>query len=241
MGANVAQPSAGLLDDLVAANRILYAQKIVDGLGHVSIRNDKAPHTYVLAAERAPGLVTIDVLAIYDLDSNALTLQERRPYNERFIHGEIYKARPDVHSIVHCHTPSLLPFCVCKQVTLRPIYHMSGFLGCGVARFEIRDFAGMTDMLVSSPKLGNSLAESLGDKQIVLMRGHGATMAGASVKHSVYRAVYAALNATLQMDAMRLGEVTYLSDEEAFKGMELCDRFVERSWELWKREAMSAN
>ena len=87
-------------------------------------------------------------LAIYDLDSNALTLRERRPYNERFIHGEIYKARPDVHSVVHCHTPSLLPFCVCMKADLRPIYHMSGFLGCGVARFEIREVAGMTDMLI---------------------------------------------------------------------------------------------
>jgi ribulose-5-phosphate 4-epimerase/fuculose-1-phosphate aldolase len=235
----VVHPSKELLDDLVAANRILYAQKIVDGLGHVSVRNDKNPKTYLLAAERAPGLVNYQDLAIYDLDSNALTLQERRPYNERFIHGEIYKARPDVHSVVHCHTPSLLPFCVCMKSDLRPIYHMSGFLGRGVARFEIREVAGMTDMLVSSPKLGEALADALGDKQIVLMREHGATMAGASVKHSVYRAIYAALNATLQMDAMRLGEITFLSDEEALKGMELCDRFVDRSWELWKREACS--
>jgi ribulose-5-phosphate 4-epimerase/fuculose-1-phosphate aldolase len=226
-----------LLDDLVAANHILYTKNIVDGLGHVSARHDKDPNLYVLAAEKAPGLVEREDLAIYDLDSNARTLRDRRPYNERFIHGEIYKARPDVKSVIHCHTPSLVTFCVC-QVPLRPLYHMSGFLGCGVARFEIREFAKeATDMLVSSPQLGASLAKVLADKQIVLMRGHGATMAGQSVKHAVYRAIYAALNATMQMDAMHMGEITFLSDEEAMKGMEINDRFVERSWALWKLEA----
>jgi ribulose-5-phosphate 4-epimerase/fuculose-1-phosphate aldolase len=226
-----------LLDDLVAANHILYTKNIVDGLGHVSARHDKDPNLYVLAAEKAPGLVEREDLAIYDLDSNAQTLRDRRPYNERFIHGEIYKARPDVKSVIHCHTPSLVTFCVC-QVPLRPLYHMSGFLGCGVARFEIREFAKeATDMLVSSPQLGASLAKVLADKQIVLMRGHGATMAGQSVKHAVYRAIYAALNAIMQMDAMRMGEITFLSDEEAMKGMDINDRFVERSWALWKLEA----
>jgi ribulose-5-phosphate 4-epimerase/fuculose-1-phosphate aldolase len=226
-----------LLDDLVAANHILYTKNIVDGLGHVSARHDKDPNLYVLAAEKAPGLVEREDLAIYDLDSNAQTLRDRRPYNERFIHGEIYKARPDVKSVIHCHTPSLVTFCVC-QVPLRALYHMSGFLGCGVARFEIREFAKeATDMLVSSPQLGASLAKVLADKQIVLMRGHGATMAGQSVKHAVYRAIYAALNAIMQMDAMRMGEITFLSDQEAMKGMDINDRFVERSWALWKLEA----
>ena len=116
---------------------------------------------------------------------------------------------------------------------------MSGFLGRGVARFEIRETAGMTDMLVSSPPLGAALAKSLGDKQIVLMRGHGATMAGQSIKHAVFRAIYAALNATMQMDAMRLGEVMFLSDEEALKATDLNDRFVDRSWALWKHETPS--
>jgi ribulose-5-phosphate 4-epimerase/fuculose-1-phosphate aldolase len=226
-----------LLDELVAANHILYTKNIVDGLGHVSARHDKDPNLYVLAAEKAPGLVEREDLAIYDLDSNAQTLRDRRPYNERFIHGEIYKVRPDVKSVIHCHTPSLVTFCVC-QVPLRPLYHMSGFLGCGVARFEIREFAKeATDMLVSSPQLGASLAKVLADKQIVLMRGHGATMAGQSVKHAVYRAIYAALNAIMQMDAMRMGEITFLSDQEAMKGMDINDRFVERSWALWKLEA----
>jgi ribulose-5-phosphate 4-epimerase/fuculose-1-phosphate aldolase len=140
---------------------------------------------------------------------------------------------------VHCHTPSLLPFAVCKQADLRPLYHMSGFLGRGAARFEIRDFAGAaTDLLVSTPALGKSLAGCLGDKQLILMRGHGATLVGETVRHSVYRAIYAAINATVQAEAMRLGEVTYLSPEEAESGMNINDRFNQRSWELWKLEAL---
>jgi ribulose-5-phosphate 4-epimerase/fuculose-1-phosphate aldolase len=238
MAPSVPPVDQSVLEDLVAANRILYAKNIVDGLGHISVRHDKDPGLFVLAAEKAPGLVNKEDLAIYDLDSNAKTLTERRPYNERFIHGEIYKVRPDVHSVVHCHTPSLVTFCVC-QTPLRPLYHMSGFLGRGVARFEICEGFGATDMLVSSPEKGVALAKSLEDKQIVLMRGHGATMAGQSIKHAVYRAIYAALNASMQMDAMRLGEIRFLSDEEALKGMELNDRFVERSWALWKYEAMA--
>ena len=229
-----------LLDDLVIGNRILYSRGIVDGLGHISARHDKDPSIYVLAAEKAPGRVTLGDLALYDLDSNALTLKDRRPYLERFIHGEIYKARPDVQSIVHCHAPALVTFCVC-QVHLRPVYHMSGFLGRGVGRFEIRETAGMTDMLVSSPELGKALAKSLGNHQIVLMRGHGATIAGQTIKHTVFRANYAVQNAIIQMDAMRLGEISYLSDEEALKSMVSNDRVTDRSWELWKEEALKAN
>jgi HCOMODA/2-hydroxy-3-carboxy-muconic semialdehyde decarboxylase len=114
---------------------------------------------------------------------------------------------------------------------------MSGFLGRGVGRFEIRETAGMTDMLVSSPQLGKALANSLGNHQIVLMRGHGATIVGHTIKHTVFRANYAAQNATIQMDAMRMGEVMYLSDEEAMKSMETNDRVADRSWMLWKEEA----
>lgn len=225
-----------MLDDLVAANRVLYTKGIVDGLGHISMRHDKDPSKYVLAAERAPALVEKQDLAIYDLDSNALTLKGRRPYLERFIHGEIYKARPDVMSVIHCHAPSLVTFCVC-QTPLRPLYHMSGFLGQGVGRFEAREMFGMTDMLVSSPAMGKELAKSLGSYAVVLMRGHGATIVGVSIKHTVFRAIYAALNATMQMDAMRMSEVTYLSDEEALKGMTTNDKVVDRSWALWKAEA----
>jgi len=235
-------PTAGpadpaLVEDLVAANRILVDQGVLDGYGHVSARHDRDPNRYLLSRSIAPELVTAADIMEYDLDSNPVDARGRTSYLERFIHGEVYKARPDVLAVVHSHSPSVVPFGV-TGVPLRPLYHMSGFLGRGVGRFEIREAAGMTDMLCSTPQLGAALAKSLGDKEIVLMRGHGATMAGQSVKHAVFRAIYAALNASIQMDAMRLGEVMYLADEEAMKGMAANDRYIDRSWSLWKHEAM---
>ena len=228
--------SPPLMEDLVLANRILFHQRIVDGLGHISVRHDQDPGRYLMARMRVPGLVSADDIITYDLDSNPQG-DDRKSYNERFIHGEIYKARPDVQSVVHCHTRALLPFTVTKA-PLRPLYHMSGFLGKGVPVFDIRDAAGgPTNMLVRDPKLGRALAQSLGDKNMVLMRGHGATLVGNSIKNAVFRAIYAAENAELQMEAMRLGDVMYLSPEEAVLGAEINesnDTSLDRPWSAWK-------
>ena len=235
-----ASPSDELLEDLVLGNRILFDQKIVDGLGHISARHDTDPNKYLMSRMRPPALVSEDDIITYDLDSNALN-DDRQSYNERFIHGEIYKARPDVVSIVHCHTRSLIPFSVTK-VPLRPIYHMSGFLGPGVPIFEIREAAGgPTNMLVRDPKLGRALATCLADRNVVLMRGHGATLVGRSVKNAVFRAIYTAENAALQMEAMRMGEVTYLSPEEAVLGAEVNESAatsLERPWANWKYQLL---
>lgn len=228
--------SPALVEELVVGNRILFHEKVVDGFGHISVRHDKDPSKYLMARMRVPGLVSADDIITYDLDSNPQG-DDRKSYNERFIHGEIYKARPDVQSVVHCHTRALLPFAVTK-VPLRPLSHVSGFLGTGVPVFDIREAAGgPTNMLVRDPKLGRALAQSLGDKNMVLMRGHGATLVGNSIKNAVFRAVYAAENAELQMEAMRLGEVMYLSPEEAVLGAEVNetnDTSLDRPWSAWK-------
>ncbi len=160
-----------------------------------------------------------------------------RLYGERFIHGEIYRARPEVMSVVHCHAPQLIPFGA-TRTSLKPLYHMSGFLAEGVPIFEIRETAGMTDMLIRTSELGRALAASLGDKPMVLMRGHGATMVGRSIAQAVYRSIYAALNAGLQMEAMRLGEPIFLEREEARKAEATNDAALDRAWALWKQEAM---
>jgi len=233
----VAAPSAELIEELVIANRIIFDQKVVDGFGHISVRHDRDPTTYLMARNIAPGLVTAADIVVFDLDSNPVADASSRYYSERFIHGEIYKARPDVRAVVHCHAPQLIPFGA-TRVPLRPIFHMSGFLGAGVPIFEIREAGGMTDMLIRTPQLGKALAISLGDKPIVLMRGHGATMVGVSIKQVVYRAIYAALNAGLQMDAARLGEAMFLDPEEAVKASDLNDSVLERPWALWKRQAL---
>jgi ribulose-5-phosphate 4-epimerase/fuculose-1-phosphate aldolase len=227
-------PDPGLVDKLVVANRILYAQGVVDGFGHVSVRHDKSPAHFLLSRNMAPGLVRHDDIVTFDLDGAALDAAGRRIYLERFIHGEIYRARPDVQAVVHSHSPSMIPFGVTKQ-PLRPVFHMSGFLGDGAALFEIRDVAGDTDMLVSNGRLGIALAAVLGQRSTVLMRGHGSTVVGASLEQTVYRAIYAEVNARLQMQAITLGEVTYLNEREAAKASAINDTQLARVWELWQR------
>jgi ribulose-5-phosphate 4-epimerase/fuculose-1-phosphate aldolase len=228
-------PDPGLVDKLVVANRILYAQGVVDGFGHVSVRHDQSPGHFLLARNMAPGLVRRDDIMTFDLEGAALDAAGRRVYLERFIHGELYRARPDVQAIVHSHSPSVIPLGVTRQA-LRPVFHMSGFLGEGAALFEIRDVAGDTDMLVSNSRLGVALAAALGARSAVLMRGHGSTVVGSSLEQAVYRAIYAEVNARLQIQAMTLGEVTYLNGQEAAKAAFINDTQLARAWELWLRD-----
>jgi ribulose-5-phosphate 4-epimerase/fuculose-1-phosphate aldolase len=227
-------PDPSLLDKLILANRILYDQGVVDGFGHVSVRHDKSPGHFLLARNMAPGLVRRGDILTFDLDGLALDAAGRRVYLERFIHGEIYRARPDVQAVVHSHSPSVIPFGVTQQ-PLRPVFHMCGFLGEGAALFEIRAVAGDTDMLVSNGRLGVALAAALGSRSTVLMRGHGSTVVGASLEQAVYRAIYAEVNAKLQLQAMTLGEVTYLNATEATKAAVINDTQLPRAWELWQQ------
>jgi HCOMODA/2-hydroxy-3-carboxy-muconic semialdehyde decarboxylase len=230
------RPSKALLDDLVLANKILFHLNVVDAFGHISVRDDRDPgNHYLMSRHLPPGMVTAADIVTFDMDSNPLTHTDKPQMSERFIHGEIYKVRPDVISVVHCHARPLIPFGTAKGAKLRPIFHMCGFLGCGVPIFEIREAGGMTDMLIRTAPLGKALAQSLGDKTVVLMRGHGATMVGESIQEAVFRAVFATENATLQMQAHQLaigGEIEFLSEEEAAKSSR--GRNVPRSWTLWK-------
>lgn len=242
-GVRAAPVSAGpaegtLLDDLVAANRILYDQGVVDGFGHVSVRHDKDPNRYLLARSMAPVLVTRDDIMEYDLDSVPVDARGRTSYLERFIHGELYKVRPDVIAIVHSHSPAVIPFADTK-VALRPMNHMSSFLGTGAPVFDIRDAGGpATDMLIRNPSLGHALAEAMGDHPVMLMRGHGSVAVAQSLHHVVYRAVYTEVNARMEAEALRLGPVTFLSPEEAAAASKTVDTLVERPWAMWKQHAM---
>ena len=225
-----------LVEDLVAANRILADQGVVDGYGHVSARHNLDPNRYLLARSIAPELVTAEDIVEFDLDSNPVDPRGRKFYLERFIHGEIYKARPEVKSVVHHHSPAVIPFGV-TNVPLRPIYHMAAFVGLGVPVFEIREAGGMTDMLVSTPELGRALTRTLGDKPAALMRGHGAVVVGDSVPVAVARSVYLQMNARLQAQAIALGgEIIYLDPEEVRKLGPLGG--YDRAWHLWKRKAV---
>ena len=228
------EPDRALVEALTVANRILYHEGVVDGFGHVSVRHDRSPAHFLLARNMAPALVTPADILTFDLDGQALDAGDRRVYLERFIHAEIYRARTDVVAVVHSHSPSVIPFAA-TRTPLRPIYHMSGFLGAGSALFEIRDVAGDSDLLIRNAELGRALAASLGGNAAVLMRGHGSTVVGTSLQQVVYRAIYAETNARLQMQAMALGDVTYLNEREAALAAATNDTQLARVWELWTR------
>jgi HCOMODA/2-hydroxy-3-carboxy-muconic semialdehyde decarboxylase len=231
-----AQPDPKLIEDLVIANRVLADLGVVDGFGHVSVRNDKDANRYLMSRSMAPALVKAEDILEYDLDSNALDAKGRALFLERFIHGEIYKARPDVKAVVHSHSPSIIPFGVSKT-RLQPIYHMSSFMGLDVPIFEIRDVAGpASDLLVRNAQIGAALAKVLGDKTVVLMRGHGSVAVGTSIPQVVFRAYYTEMNARLQAEAIRLGAVTYLTPEEAAASAKTNDGVLMRAWDLWKRK-----
>jgi HCOMODA/2-hydroxy-3-carboxy-muconic semialdehyde decarboxylase len=232
-------PDPALVADVVAGNRILYDQGVVDGFGHVSARHDKDPNRFLLARSMAPGLVTTADILEFDLDGNAIDARGQAVYLERFIHSEIYRLRPDVKAIVHSHSPSVIPFGV-AAVPLRPIYHMSAFLGAGVPVFEIREAGGeATDMLVRNPTLGAALARTLGQASVLLMRGHGDVVVGGSVREAVYRAIYTEINARLEAEALRLGDgrVNFLNDAEAAKATATNAALVGRAWDLWRQHA----
>jgi HCOMODA/2-hydroxy-3-carboxy-muconic semialdehyde decarboxylase len=223
-----------LVNDLVTANHILYAHGIVDAFGHVSVRTAAGAASYLISRSLAPAQVTADDIVELDLDSKHVNNDSRGLYSERFIHSEVYRARPEVMSVVHCHAQALIPFGI-TGAPLRPVYHNSSFVGEGVPVFDIRDTAGDTDMLVSSPVLGAALAKVLGNKPALLMRGHGAVIVGKSIMESVARSIYLDANARIQAQAMATGyPVQYLSPEEVAKRGAV-DEFG-RAWELWKRE-----
>jgi len=236
-----AGPADGkLIEDLVAANRILADQGVVDGYGHVSVRHPGDPQRYLMSRSIAPEMVTAGDIMEYDLDSTPVDAKGRASYLERFIHGEIYRARSDVMAVAHNHSPSVIPFGV-STVPLRPLYHMSAFLGGGVPVFDIKTAAGdATDMLVRTPALGRALAQTLGARPVALMRGHGAVVVGDSLPRAVFRSVYTEVNARLQAQAMGLGgPVTYLDDEEARRAETSVGGTIPRPWELWKKKALA--
>jgi len=231
---------ATLIDDLVAANRILAEHGVVDGYGHVSVRVPGKTDRYLLSRSVAPASVTAEDIMEYDLDSNPVDQRGRGMYLERFIHGEIYRLRPDVQAVVHNHSPSVIPFGI-TPVPLKPVYHMCGFVGAGVPIFEIRDTAGAaTDMLIRSNPLGKALAQVLGVKPAALMRGHGAVVVAPTLPLVVGRSIYLEMNARLQMQAMQIagpgGAINYLEPGEA-EASSITNDYA-RAWEMWRKKAL---
>jgi ribulose-5-phosphate 4-epimerase/fuculose-1-phosphate aldolase len=232
--------SKGLVEDLVAASRILAAQQVLDAYGHVSARSDKRPDRFLMSRSRAPALVTASDIIEWNADSEAATGDKRKGFIERYIHGEIYRSRPDVVAIVHSHAPSVIPFGV-TRTKLRPVYHMGAFLWSGAPVWDIRKVREENDLLVRDRPLGEALAGALGKCNCVLMRGHGFTVVAESVPEAVYRAIYTEMNARLQLQAAQLeGPIEFLSDEEGRRSTVANRGTLERPWELWKASVAGA-
>ena len=238
---------ATLIEDLVAANRVLAEHGVIDGYGHVSVRSPERSDRYYLARSLAPELVTADDIMEFDLDSNPIDQRGRDMYTERYIHGEAFRARPEVNAVVHNHSPSIIPFGN-TGVPLRPMYHMSAFVGAGVPVFEIRDTAGdSTDLLIRDRPLGLALAKCLDCKPAALMRGHGAVVVAESIPVVVGRSIYLEMNARLQMQALMIAgsngnasgnaSVTYLSPGEVEASFKVQNYL--RAWDLWRRKALA--
>ncbi|MBN9552806.1 MAG: class II aldolase/adducin family protein [Alphaproteobacteria bacterium] len=230
--------SAQLIETLVLANHILFDQGVVDAFGHVSARHDKRADRFLLARNMAPGRVCAEDIVEFTLDGDAIDAGGRKVYLERFIHGEIYRRRPDVQAIVHSHSHAIVPLSVVGGMRLKALFHMAGFVGQGAPVFEIRETGGeATDLLISSSRLGSALAEKFDASDIVLMRGHGSTVVGGSLQQVVYRAVYAEINARYQLEASRLGEVVYLTEGESRAAVRNVEGQMQRPWDLWVEQA----
>jgi HCOMODA/2-hydroxy-3-carboxy-muconic semialdehyde decarboxylase len=233
--AQTAQPDQ--VEDLVLANRILADHEVFDAYGHVSVRSDRDPRHFFMTRSLAPALVTHADILEYDFDCKVIGGTKAALFLERFIHGEIYRARPDVKSVVHCHTPSVIPFGD-TDVPLRAMFGLSGFLAGGVPVFEIRKSFGATDLLIRDAARARALVQTLGARPVALMRGHGAVVTGSSLPLTVGRCIYLDLNARVQQQTIALGgkAVTYVTPEE---GKQTVADDYRRGWELWRREALA--
>jgi len=221
--------------ELVArANRMIAHEGVLDAFGHVTMRHPTDPGRYLMSRSRAPELVQADDILEFTLDSRPVKETDVRLYGERVIHGGIYQARPDVNAVCHHHAPSILPFCI-SGMELKPVYHLGATLGVTVPFWDSRDDFGDTTLIVSKPEEGASLARALGPNWIVLMRRHGATVAGATLAELTFRTIYTARNAALQIQAHALGHVSPLNQAETRLAGEynLRPGPVARAWEYW--------
>src|SRR5437762_11775269 len=234
-------PDASLIADLAAASRILAAHGVVDGFGHVSLRHPEAPGRYLMARSVAPALVTPDDIIEYDLDSNPVNANGRSSFLERFIHGEIYKARPDIQSIVHSHSPSVIPFGL-VGVPMQAMFHNAAFIAAGVPVFDIHKKFGATDMLVSHAPKGVALAAVMGRKNVALMRAHGSVACGPTLQTAVFRAVHTGGHPRSQHWATALkggAPIAALDHEEGRLSDAVNQTAGMRAWDLWRRQVRS--
>ena len=222
-----------IIEELVTANRILATENIVDSFGHVSVRHPQRADRYLLSRARAPQRIEPGDIMEFTLEGDPVDARGRKPYLERFIHGALYEARPEVHSVVHNHSPSTIPFGITGK-KLQPLLHMCASIGHKVPLWDSHDKFGNTSLLVSDMAMGRDLAKRVGNGRTALMRGHGAVIAGTSIRHAVFVSIYLELNAKLQMQAMQMGKIKFLHPGEVDAVIERTGAVgINRAWENW--------
>jgi ribulose-5-phosphate 4-epimerase/fuculose-1-phosphate aldolase len=230
----VPQTSAQLRHEVAVANRILGHEGVIDAFGHVSLRHPERPDRYLLSRSRAPALVEPDDILEFTLDSEPVEPPTVQLYAERVIHGEIYKARPDVIAVCHHHSAAIMPFAISGEAMV-PVFHLGAAMGPVVPFWDSRDDFGDTNLLVVKPEEGASLARALGRHSMVLMRRHGATVVGMSLRELVFRSIYSCDNARYLAEAKRLGNFGPLTPGEVAMAQEIYTRpnTHTRAWEYW--------
>jgi ribulose-5-phosphate 4-epimerase/fuculose-1-phosphate aldolase len=226
------------LEDLAAASRVLVDQGVFDAAGHVSMRHPNDATRFLMSRSLAPEMVTADDIMQFDLNSTAIDARGRKGFIERYLHGEIYRARPDVMAVVHSHSPSVIAFGL-TQTPLRAMYHNAAFLAAGVPVFDIREKFGTTDIVISDAAKGAALAEVLAHKSVVLLRAHGMVAVGPALPVAVFRAIFSVVSANVQQQAVALGGPIAALEEEEGRIADLVNvQTVDRSWDLWKRRVI---
>ncbi len=227
-----------VLEDLAAASRILVDQGVFDAAGHVSMRHPHRADRFLMSRSLAPEMVQADDIMEFDLDCVAVDPRGRNGFIERYLHGEIFRARPDVMAVAHSHSPAVIAFGLSKE-PMRAMYHNAAFLAAGVPVFDIRDKFGATDIVISSAAKGAALAQTLADKSVALLRAHGMVAVGPSLAVAVFRAIFTVTSAIVQHQAHALGgPIAALTAEEGALADVVNVQTVGRSWDLWKKRVM---
>jgi ribulose-5-phosphate 4-epimerase/fuculose-1-phosphate aldolase len=230
------------IEDLITASHILANEGILDSFGHTTVRSVTDPTHFFMPRAMPPALVSRADIVELDLDCKPVTPNAPRLNGERYIHCEIYKARPDVQSVIHSHDLAVIPFGL-TGTPLRPVVAQAGFLPKETPLFEVRDAYGPTaaerGVLVLNAALGKALAAKLGNNPVVLMRGHGETVVGRSVKEATVRALYTNIDARAQAAATPMGSIVALDDAElATNARENFD--ADRPWENYRQRMLKA-
>jgi len=226
------------LEDLAAASRILADQGVFDAAGHVSMRHPSHPERFLMSRSLAPQMITADDIMEFDLDCNAIDPRGRNGFLERYLHGEIFRKRPDVMAVAHSHSPTVIAFGL-SNTPMRAMYHNAAFLAAGVPVFDIREKFGVTDIVVSTAAKGAALAEALADKPVALLRAHGMVVVGPTLPVAVFRAIFTDISARIQHQALALGGPLAALDAEEGRLADVVNvQTVGRSWDLWKSRVM---